>query len=238
LRATGLRDARYGRLSEVSFRYAFAAKSIGWVALLLLTALTPARAEGDGGWASSTAAELTRQGREHAQSGDDALAMRRFADAVRLDPSYGPAYLELAAARERAGDFVEAERTYDVAIEHIPSFVAAFRARAALLRRMGELRREMADLEHLALVDEGPDTLRALAARHVENRAWPAALATFRRLRWLAEQRGDEQLARETTVQLRALAVLSAELDPVVAGAQHHDWVRRAVASIARRKGW
>jgi tetratricopeptide (TPR) repeat protein len=163
--------------------------------------------------------------------------MRRFADAIRLDPSYGPAYLELAAARERAGDFVEAERTYDVAIEHIPSFVAAFRARAALLRRMGELTREISDLEHLARVSEGPDTLRALAARYVEDRAWPAALATFRRLRALAERNGDEQLMRESTVQVRALAVLCAELDPVVAGTAHHDWVRRALASVARRRG-
>ena len=38
-------------------------------------------------------------------------------------------------------------------------------------------------------------------------------------------------------VQVRALAVLSAELDPVIAGVAHHDWVRRALASIARRKG-
>jgi tetratricopeptide (TPR) repeat protein len=215
----------------------FAASSIGLMVMLLLVTSTAARAEGNGGWSSSTAAELTRQGREHAQNGDDALAMRRFSDAVRLDPSYGPAYLELAAARERAGDLVEAERTYDVAIEHIPSFVPAFRARAALLRRMGEYAREMSDLEHLARVAEGADTLRALAARYVEDRAWPAALATFRRLRALGEQSGDEQLVRESTVQVRALAVLCAELDPVVGGARHPNWVRRALASVARRRG-
>jgi tetratricopeptide (TPR) repeat protein len=204
---------------------------------LLLTAPTSLRAQENGTWAVSAAAELTRQGREHARSGDDALAMRRFAEAVHLDPSYGPAYLELAAARERAGDFVEAERTYNVAIEHIPDFVSAFRGRAALLRRMGEFAREMADLERLTRLAEGPDTLRALAARYVEDRAWPAALATFRRLRVLAERTGDEQLVRESTVQVRALAVLCGELDPVVAGAARRDWVRRAVASVARRRG-
>jgi tetratricopeptide (TPR) repeat protein len=210
---------------------------LAFLALLLLTAPTPLRAQENGSWASSAAGELTRQGRDHARTGDDALAMRRFADAVHLDPSYGPAYLELAAARERAGDFVEAERTYDVAIEHIPDFVAALRGRAALLRRMGEFAREMADLERVARLAEGPDTLRALAARYVEGRAWPAALATFRRLRLLAERNGDEQLVRESTVQVRALAVLCGELDPAVAGATHHDWVRRAVASVARRRG-
>ena len=210
---------------------------LAFVALSLLTVSRSANAEEIGSWASSAAAELTRQGREHAKDGDDALAVRRFADAVRLDPSFGPAYLDLAAARERAGDFVEAERTYGVAIEHVPSFVAAFRARAALLRKMGETAREVADLEHLTRIAGGPDTLRALAARYVEDRAWPAALATFRRLRMLAEQSGDEQLLRETTVQVRALGVLCGELDPVVAGAGDRDWVRRAVASVARRRG-
>src|SRR5688500_20401692 len=116
--------------------------------------------------------------------------MRRFADAVRLDPSYGRAYLELAAARERAGDFIEAERTYDVAIEHVPNFVAAFRARAALLRRMGAFAREGADLEHLARLAEGPDTFRALAARYGGDRAWPAARAAVRQSRGLAWRSG------------------------------------------------
>jgi len=36
---------------------------------------------------------------------------------------------------------------------------------------------------------------------------------------------------------VRALMVLCAELDPVIAGAGDRDWVRRAVASVARRKG-
>ena len=213
-----------------------AAKIVLSVTLAVGTSATTARAEGDGSRPPSTSAELTRQGREHAEHGDDALAVRRFDEAVRLDPSYGPAYLELAAARERAGDFTEAERTYDVAIEHVPNFVAAFRARAALLHRIGEPARELADLEHLAHIAEGPDTLRALGNGYVEHKAWPAALATFRRLRAFAEERGDDALAREASIQVRALMVLSAELDPVVAGRSHHDGVRRALAAIARRR--
>ena len=202
----------------------------------LLAAPAGAGPEGSESAISSAAAELTRQGREHAARGDDALAVRRFIEAVRLDGSYGPAYLELGAARERAGDFTEAERTYDVAIEHVPDFIDAFRARAALLHRMGQTAREIADLEHLARVAEGPDTLRALAARYVENKAWPPALAVFRRLRAWAEQRSDEQLAREATTQVRALLLLSAELDPAMAGGAHRDPTRRALAHIARRR--
>ena len=204
---------------------------------LLLAKPLPARADGDGSWPASAAAELTRQGREHAKAGDDALAMKRFAEAVHLDPSFGAAYLDLAAARERSGDYLEAERTYDVAIEHVPNFTAAFRARAALLRKMGEFARETADLEHVARLAEGPEPLRALATRYIDGKAWPAALATFRRLGAYAERSADESLAREAALQVRALMVLCGELDPVMAGAGERDWVRRAVASVARRRG-
>lgn len=183
----------------------------------------------------SAAAELTRQGQDHARRGDDALAMRRFADALRLDPSFGPAYLGLAQSRERGGDFDEAARTYDVAIEHVPDYVAAFKGRAALLRRMGDVAREVADLEHLARIAEGPDTLRALGARYVEIKAWPAALATFRKLRAWAEEHGDESLRRDAHLQVRALTMLSAELDPVMAGQVDRGSTRRALANIARR---
>ena len=218
-------------------RRALFARIVPVLTFLVLAKPSPARADGDGSWPASAAAELTRQGREHARAGDDALAIKRFAEAVHLDPSFGPAYLDLAAARERTGDYREAERTYDVAIEHVPNFVAAFRARAALLRKMGEFARETADLEHVAHLAEGPETLRALATRYIEDKAWPAALATFRRLRAYAERSGDDVLAREAALQARALMVLCRELDPVAAGAWDRDWVRRAVASVARRRG-
>jgi hypothetical protein len=119
----------------------------------------------------------------------------------------------------------------------VPDFVAAFRARAALLRRIGDVAREMADLEHLARLAEGPDTLRALGTRYVEEKSWLQALAAFRRLRALAEHNGDAELARETTLRIKALMVLCAELDPVVAGATQRDGVRRTLASVARRRG-
>jgi tetratricopeptide (TPR) repeat protein len=223
-------------LCEVPFPRSAFAKIVIAVTLTVGTSATTARAEGSGPGPSPVAAELTRQGRDHATRGDDALAVRRFDEAVRLDPSYGPAYLELAAARERAGDFTEAERTYDVAIEHVPNFIAAFRARAALLHRIGETARELADLEHLAQIAEGSDSLRALGNGYAEHKAWPAALAVFRRLRAFADEQGDDALGREASMQVRALMLLSAELDPVVAGRSHHDWVRRALASAARRR--
>ncbi len=178
-----------------------------------------------------------RQGQEHARRGDEALATRRFADAVQLDPTYGPAYLELASARERAGDLLEAERTYDVAIRSVPDFVAGYRARAALLHRLGESDREIADLETAVRLTDAPDPLRDLAQRYVEDRAWPAALATWRKILASAERRGDDRLIHESSVQIRALVILSAELDPVAGGASSRDWVRRSEATVAKRRG-
>jgi tetratricopeptide (TPR) repeat protein len=185
----------------------------------------------------SAAAELTRQGKEHAEKGDDAVAIRRFVEAIQLDGGYGPAYLELAALRERMGDWVEAEHTYDIAIERVAGFAAAFRARAALHARLGQSDRQLADLEAAARLAETPDTLRELAQRYIESKAWPAALAVYRRYGALAERLGDERAVRDASVHARALSILAAELDPVAFGASSSDWVRRAEASVARRLG-
>jgi tetratricopeptide (TPR) repeat protein len=202
--------------------------------LFVMLVASSAQAEG---WASASAAELTRQGREHMKNGDAELATRRFVEAISLDPAYGPAYLELGAARERAGDVREAERTYGVAIERVPNFADALRARAALLSRLGESDRAILDLEAVIRLDDGPGPLRDLAARYIEVRAWPAALGVWRRIVALAEQAGNEPLTREATLQVKALAVLAAELDPVLAGSTSRDWVRRAEASVAKRRG-
>jgi tetratricopeptide (TPR) repeat protein len=185
----------------------------------------------------ATAAELTRQGIERVRTGDELVAVRRFAEAIALDPGYGPAYLELAAARERAGDYGEAERTYGVAMARIPQYVAALRARAALYGRLGQADKELTDLETAARFSEEPDILAELAQRYVAARAWPAALAVWRRSRVHAEMMGDEQAARAASIHVRALAILAAELDPVALGATSRDWVRRAEASVARRLG-
>jgi tetratricopeptide (TPR) repeat protein len=207
-------------------------------ALVFAGLFAPSGARADGAaWGNGTAAELVRQGQEHARSGNEGLATRRFAEALQLDPTYGPAYLELAAARERAGDLFEAERTYDVAIRNVPDFVAAYRARAALLHKLGESDRELADLETAVRITDAPDPLRDLAQRYAEDRAWPAALATWRRMLVTAEHRGDPALLHEAAVAIRALVILCGELDPVADGATSKNWVRRSEATVARRRG-
>src|SRR6185369_9368346 len=101
--------------------------------------------------------------------------------------------------------------------------------------RVGDATRELADLEEAARLSDAPDVLLDLAERHVQDRAWPAALGTWRRVLALSEAKGDDPLVRRAKVQIRALVVLCAELDPVAGGAASRDWVRRAEASVARR---
>jgi tetratricopeptide (TPR) repeat protein len=207
-------------------------------ALVLAGSLASSQVRAEGtAWGNGTAAELVRQGQEHARNGNEALATRRFADAIQLDPTYGLAYLELAGLRERAGDLLEAERTYDVAIRNVPDFVAAYRARAALLHKLGESDRELADLEIAVRLSDAPDPLRDLAQRYAEDRNWPAALATWRKMLVTAERRGDAVLMHEAGVAIRALVILCGELDPVADGATSKNWVRRSEATVARRRG-
>jgi tetratricopeptide (TPR) repeat protein len=196
----------------------------------------PTSARADPPAPGESAAELTRQGQAHVHEGNDGLAVRRFIEAITIDPTHGPAYLALAAARERAGDLAEAERTYDLALEHIPNFAAAYRARAALKRRMGEPQGEITDLEMVAAIAESPESLRALAARYVEDKSWPAALATWRRIAALETTRADDRARREAMMKVRALTVLCAELDPVTGDVARRGWMRRALASMARRR--
>ena len=203
----------------------------------ILTGSIETRADDPRAWGTTAAAELTRQGKEHVRVGHDELAVRRFVDALALDPSYGPAYLELGAARERAGDVREAEVIYGVALEHVPGFVDAFKARAALLWRNGERERALPDLEAASRLLEDTDILTELSDRYVETRAWPAALATWRKIFDRAERAGDAPKTREAVTHIRALSILSAELDPVLGGRESRDWVRRAEASVARRQG-
>ena len=205
-------------------------------ALLVFLGGEQARADEDPGSWSNAAAELTRQGLEHAREGNEALATRRFAEAAVLDPSYGPAYLELARARERAGDLAEAVRVYDVAVSRVPHFVAAYRARAAVERRLGWVERELTSLYAAARLTEDSEVLRDIANRYAENNAWPAALATWRRILSIEVDNADLRAIREASVHIRALVVLCAELDPVSVGRRERGWVRAAEASIAAHR--
>ncbi len=206
------------------------------VVALLALPQGQARAEDGPSWATTQAAELVRQGTAHAARGDGASAARRLLEAISFDPTYGPAYLALAAQHEASGDVVEAERVYATGLERVAGFTEGHAARGRLRKRLGRLGDAATDFEAaLALTPDDPAVLEGLYATYVALGALPAALSASRRIEALAEARGDAAAHKEARARSRALGVLIAEMDPVMAGARDRGLVRRAISRHARR---
>jgi len=195
-----------------------------------LTVSAPARSE-QTNWATRQAAQLTQQGNAHVLRGATSEATRRFLEAISLDGTYAPAYLALARLREATGDFAEAERTYSLAIAHIPGFAEALVGRARTRGRLGRRRSALDDLREAArLKPYDLPLLERLATAYVEASALPAALAVTRRMVTLARREGDEGLVRRASVQAAAIEKLVGALDPVQSGRAGRGAVRRAIA--------
>jgi hypothetical protein len=60
-------------------------------------------------WASS-ALELVQSARAHERAHEEDLALRRYMEALSLDPTCEEAYLGLGSLRARRGDLRESER--------------------------------------------------------------------------------------------------------------------------------
>ena len=213
--------------------------SVIFAGLLAALVPCPARADDAVSWATSQAAELTRQGSEHAGRGDTDTAIRRYLDALKFDPTYGVAYLNLGALQEAAGDPREAEKTYSIGLDHVTGFAEAHRARARLRIRQKRGTEAIFDLEAAAGYQPGDvATLEELASAYVGIGALPAALAVTRRVVWLAAEAGDGKVIGEAKVSARALSLLVGGVDPVVAGGSGsgRGAVRSALAAMARRR--
>lgn len=188
-------------------------------------------------WATAQAAALSREARDHAARGEAEAAIARYVEALRLDTTYAPAYLGLAAQYEARGDFTEAERTYAVGLDHVPGFTAALVSRGRLRARLGRAAEAIGDLEAAASIDAAAlPVLRELAAAYVAVRALPAALAVTRRMAAEADRAGDATAATEARVQARALSLLVGDADPVAAGRAGRGAVRSALARLAKRR--
>lgn len=94
---------------------------------------------------SNRGAEHLRQGRPHE-------ALGWLEKAVKIDPELAAAWINLGVAQRRAGDFVQAQKSYNHALEVDSSAVSAYHNLAALLRLRGQ---EEEALELLALTDRG-----------------------------------------------------------------------------------
>ena len=199
--------------------------------------VSDASAPGARSWATRGAEAWTERARHLVARKAYGEALQAYTEALRLDATYGQAWLELARLRGVTGDTREAERLYERAVRLPDVAVQALAERARLRRSLGrdtDALRDLAGAVNLAPTDQ--ELAERLAAWYIEKRAWPAALAVWRRLAASLEASGDAEARRRARIQVRALALLAAETDPVGSGHNHSSWVRRALAQTASRK--
>lgn len=203
-------------------------------ALLLLTATLAAAVTPRAALASS-ADELVRQAHEHEAANDDPIAVRRYTDALSIDPTHEGAWLGLGALRMHLGDPVEAERVYDAALARVPTLRAALRGRAEARWAQGRRADAEVDLDRYTELTGDVDALRELARWFEGEGRLPAVLATWRRILTLA--RGDPStLEAEARRMVKALVLVVDLADPASAPIDPDD-TREVMARIARRGG-
>jgi tetratricopeptide (TPR) repeat protein len=199
----------------------------------------PAQAEvpavSSASWSRRLAMSHYQRALELEQRGDIAQALREYTETIAIDSTLGDAYLRLGALRERMGDAREAELIYSEAIRLGDSRAQALVQRSHLHRAAGRSRQAVGDLEAAVELEPNRQALQELAQHYVEAHAWPAALATFRRIASSAQVSGDPAAAENARLEVRALRVLAAEADPSTEPVKKHDWVGRALSQIGRR---
>lgn len=183
---------------------------------------------------SASALELVRSARAAEANNDEARALRRYTDALGLDPTCEEAYLGLGALRVRRGDLREAERVYSVALAHLPQSRVATLERARVRWTLGAREEAAHDIEAAAVDD--PPVLKELAVWYGELGQAPAQLAVWRRILVFAQAHGESPLLTEARLTVRALQILVDHADPVVAPGAGTT-LRRLARDVARRSG-
>lgn len=195
-------------------------------ALAVSTSVAAARA-------SSSADELVRQARSHEASHDDDVAVRRYMEALEIDPVNEDAWMGLGALRLRIGEPAEAERVFEAALQRVPALHRAIQGRAHARWAQGRHGDAEGDLEAYTALEPDADALRELSAWYAADGRTPAQLAVWRRLLVMAT---DDAAQREARRMVRALVILVDKADPAASPVQP-DACRRALAVIARRGG-
>lgn len=183
--------------------------------------------------AASTALDLVQIAKGYEASHQEEIALRRYMDALGLDPLCAEAYLGLGQLRARRGDLREAERVYSVALEHLPSLREARLARAHVRRALGATDDAIDDL--LTAGDELA-ALRTIATWYGEDGRSPAQLATWRRILARAEHLQLPALVKEARTMVRALVIVVGPADPAAAPSDDRA-LRRTLSALARRGG-
>jgi tetratricopeptide (TPR) repeat protein len=183
---------------------------------------------------ASSALELVRIARAHELAHEDDLALRRYSDALALDPTCEEAYLGMGGLRARRGDLREADRVYSVALEHLPQLRAARTARAYVRRALGLRAEAVEDL--LGGAPDDVSALRVLADWHGEDGQTPAQLAIWRTIATRAETTQDAALLTEAKRMVRALVILVGPADAAASPPDEHG-LRRVAATLAKKGG-
>jgi hypothetical protein len=200
-------------------------RGTSWTALLIAGVACPRV------FASESSEELVRQARAHEAADEDALAARRYTEALTIDGMDAAAWLGLAQLRMRTGDALEAERVYTAALGRLPLLAAALKGRAHTRWLLGRHADAEVDLQAFADVSKESGALRELADWFgVDGRA-PAELAIWRSL--LAAPDQSESDLREARKMVRALVIVVDGADPASTPVDR-DPTRVALARIAR----
>lgn len=183
--------------------------------------------------AASSVDELLASAERHMAAGEEEIALRRYTDALTLDPTCEACYLGLGALREKRVDLREADRVYTAAlIRRVPP-AGVLIARARVRWAMGLREEALADLEDSVSRQPGAEGLRRLAGYYGELRMVPAQLRVARQLLALGEKFGDDTIVREARISSTALALVAGPADPVTQPVKP-DPIRRALAKAAR----
>ncbi len=192
---------------------------------------------------SSSAAFFVEQGKAAEASGEWLAAMKRYSQALEIDPSHEPAWLALGNLRASRKELADAEDVFTEGLARVPLSIDLAVARARVRRQRGNLDDAERDLRR-ALVQNGADRspreiaiLRERVALARDAKSPPMELASWRRLREIARANADTALLKESSLQVRALGLYLGPLDPVLRGRASEDPLRAGLAAIARRGG-
>jgi tetratricopeptide (TPR) repeat protein len=182
----------------------------------------------------SGAQELANRGHAFEDAGHFTEAIRAYSDSIRLDPGSGATLLALGRLRARLGDYGEAELLFSTAARHREFEADALTLRAHVRKAEHRDGEALSDLQGAAeLAPDDPVRTTELAAWYVARRAWLPALELYRRV---AAEVSQPDLLGQARLQIRALGILAAELDPVAAGsAKDYGFTRRALAKLAKK---
>jgi tetratricopeptide (TPR) repeat protein len=182
----------------------------------------------------SSSDDLVLQARAHEAAHEDDVAIRRYTEALTLDPSNADAWAGLGDLRLKLGDASEAERVFSAALAHRPSLNCALHGRARARWVLGRHGEAEADLETYASEQHDGEAYRELATWFAADGRTPAELATWRTLLAIATRAGDEAALKEARRMVRALVILVDGADPASSPIDPGD-TRRALALVARR---